>query len=462
MPGFVAPLVLEKNKNLDLSFQAGTLSLDASSKTSGHVSFDAVSLESLSQVSVWDQLEAPSIQAAFQKIKAASLILERVLKTEGPLTPLDPSQMMGNLLYKREDLTLTKAYKLRGAVVGMAYAMETLGYQKFLTVSTGNHALGVLKAAEHLKPEHLRLVVPYNTSAYKLALLKERIEALQDGGVPCALLVEGNTFDEAKGWAMQNRSDGEYYLDPYQDPWVVAGQGTLGLELAQQVLDFLDINSEDGMNEPASSQQGMMQNPMTQDNPEAPATGTLGNFKKLSFTHLHLLSPVGGGGLLAGAMVGLLGGLKEKTLALPCPQRLLLENLLNHTQCHGVRLSDLNAPSGDAIRVQSEATSNQEVLDFFSVERSLVQEEEMVKGQAFVHYDLSSPVEGASGGALTPYFQDFNAFQHLNPVSQDSEEKEAGSKRGPRGRNENNPAFFQTLYLVILSGGNLSPPSKSL
>ncbi|MBY0404257.1 MAG: pyridoxal-phosphate dependent enzyme, partial [Cyanobacteria bacterium] len=173
MPGFVDPLVLEKNRNLDLSFQAGSVVLEGSSKTSsngnlGQVSFDGPSLTSLSPVSVWDQLETPSIQAAFQKIKAASLILERVLKTEAPLTPLDPSQMMGNLLYKREDLTLTKAYKLRGAVVGMAYALETLGYQKFLTVSTGNHALGVLKAAELLKPQQIRLVVPLNTSPYKL------------------------------------------------------------------------------------------------------------------------------------------------------------------------------------------------------------------------------------------------------------------------------------------------------
>ncbi|MBY0405572.1 MAG: hypothetical protein K2X66_16840, partial [Cyanobacteria bacterium] len=279
-------------------------------------------------------------------------------------------------------------------------------------------------------------------------------------GVPCALLLEGNTFDEAKRWAMKNSADGEYYLDPYQDPWVVAGQGTLGLELAQQVLDFLDIYSEIGQKETVSSQFEGVQHEKKQQ-----PTGNWWNNKKLPFTRLQLLSPVGGGGLLAGAMVGLLGGIKEKALALPFPQRLLLENLLNHTHCHGVGLADLNAPSGDAIRVQSVATSNQEVLASFSVERSLVKEEEMVKGQAFVRYDLSAPIEGASGGALTPYFLDFNAFQDLKPLkpsSQDTEEKEASSNRFFQGNHENNPSFFQTLYLVILSGGNLSPPATPL
>ena len=84
------------------------------------------------------------------------------------ITRLDASHLHENLFYKREDQTAIRAYKARGAFCGMRRVMETEGCRDFLAVSTGNHALGVLKAAELLRPDRVKIVVPNNTSYTQL------------------------------------------------------------------------------------------------------------------------------------------------------------------------------------------------------------------------------------------------------------------------------------------------------
>ena len=119
---------------------------------------------------------------------------------QAPLTPLHASSLMPHLMYKREDLTVTRAYKVRGALVGMAKAMENQQYRRFIGVSTGNHALGLLKAAEILKPHSVRIVAPSNTAPWKLSKLEQAFAVLQEKGVQGELLLRGSTFDEARDW----------------------------------------------------------------------------------------------------------------------------------------------------------------------------------------------------------------------------------------------------------------------
>jgi hypothetical protein len=277
---------------------------------------------------------------------------------QSPLTALTASSMLSHLYYKREDQTATRAYKVRGAVVGMAKCMESRNVKQFLTVSTGNHALGVLKAAELLLPQSVRLVVPCTTASVKLEKLQKTIVGLNSKGVQADLLFRGKTFDEARAWALANQQENEAYLDPYSDPWVVAGQGTLGLELLEQIGNLL--------------QQG-------------------------DYEEVVIVSPIGGGGLLTGTATAL----KMASAWEPAFRNVSVRFL-------GLRLDDLNAPLGDAIRVADMAPANEIALQALGVTVQTMTQDQMEQGVDFVRHDLGHQVEGASGGTLHPILSDDN------------------------------------------------------
>lgn len=234
----------------------------------------------------------------------------------------------------------------------MAKFMESNHVKQFLTVSTGNHALGVLKAAELLLPHSVRLVVPGNTAALKLEKLRKAIDGLNANGVQADLLFKGNTFDEARAWAMANQEQDEAYLDPYNDPWVVAGQGTLGLELLAQIGNLLS------------------QHP---------------------YEEVVIIAPIGGGGLLTGTATAL----KLASAWEPAFRNVNIRFL-------GLRLADLQAPLGDAIRVAQIAPDNLQALNALNVSIQTMNQEDMAQGVRFVQNDLGQAVEGASGGTVYP------------------------------------------------------------
>lgn len=278
---------------------------------------------------------------------------------QAPLTPLVPSTIMPNLYYKREDQTVTRAYKVRGALVGMSKGMESQGATRFLVVSTGNHALGVLKAAELLRPESVCIVVPTNTALTKLKKIRKRVAFLQALGVKADLVHEGETFDDARAWAMAQSGDA-YYLDPYSDPWVVAGQGTIGLELFHQLTPLL-------------------------------ARHTL--------EEVVVIAPIGGGGLLAGTATAL------KMAAAWDPR-------FRSVDVHflGLRLADFNARLGDAVRVHQVAPGNQALFDALSIPVLDMDDDTMLFGMKAVESDLGVQVEGPCGATLYPVRQ-LDAYQ---------------------------------------------------
>jgi threonine dehydratase len=301
-----------------------------------------------------DALRLPGADIfAHSNDNAPNANLDTKPELQAPLTALTPSQKLPHFYYKREDQTVTRAYKVRGAVVGMAKVLESGEAERFLAVSTGNHALGVLKAAALLSPQSVRLVVPGSTANLKLQKLQKAIDGLNANGIQAELLFKGETFDEARAWALGHVADGEAYLDPYNDPWVVAGQGTLGLELLRQIGDILKKNP--------------------------------------AYEEVVIISPVGGGGLLTGTATALkLGALWEP----------VFRNV--SIRLAGQRLDDFNSPLGDAIRVAHMADSNRILLDNLQVPLRDMSNEHMAEGMAFVLADLGVKVEGASGGAVYP------------------------------------------------------------
>ena len=129
---------------------------------------------------------------------------------------------------KAENLQLTGSFKVRGALNRLAQLSEAERAAGVVAASAGNHAQGVAFAARELGIR-ATAVMPDGASLAKIAAVK------QYGGE--VILNEG-TYDEARQAADElARSDGRIVVHAFDDPEVVAGQGTVGLEIAEDMPD---------------------------------------------------------------------------------------------------------------------------------------------------------------------------------------------------------------------------------
>jgi threonine dehydratase len=166
--------------------------------------------------------------------------LERVLKArvydvaiESPLE-LAPalSKRLGNrLLIKREDLQPVFSFKLRGAYNKMAALPKARLKRGVIAASAGNHAQGVALAAQRLGCRAV-IVMPVTTPRIK-------IEAVAARGAQVVL--HGDSYSDAYAKAAElRRKRGLVFVHPYDDPDVIAGQGTIGMEILRQHPGRLD------------------------------------------------------------------------------------------------------------------------------------------------------------------------------------------------------------------------------
>jgi threonine dehydratase len=160
--------------------------------------------------------------------------LERVLKArvydvaiESPLE-LAPalSKRLGNRLYiKREDLQPVFSFKLRGAYNKMAGLPRRRLARGVIAASAGNHAQGVALAAARLGCRAL-IVMPVTTPRIK-------VDAVAARGA--RVVLHGDSYAEAYAHALKvKRQKGLVFVHPYDDPEVIAGQGTIGMEILRQ------------------------------------------------------------------------------------------------------------------------------------------------------------------------------------------------------------------------------------
>lgn len=141
-----------------------------------------------------------------------------------PATPLvrDPDGDHPQLHLKLEVFQPTGSFKVRGALNALS-AVEP--GRDVVTASAGNAGLGLAWAARRLgRP--VTVVVPGNASAAK-------VDALQR--FPVELVQVGTSYDDAEAEALRRADAGAYYLSSYNDPAVIAGQATLGVELDAQL-----------------------------------------------------------------------------------------------------------------------------------------------------------------------------------------------------------------------------------
>jgi threonine dehydratase len=130
---------------------------------------------------------------------------------------------------KREDLQVVRSYKLRGAFLFLQGMEPGLRERGVVAASAGNHAQGVAYACRHLGIDG-RIYVPGTTPRQK----RERIVAL--GGDRVELIMIGDTFDDAAEAAATDADrTGATLVPPFDDPRIMAGQGTVALEAITQI-----------------------------------------------------------------------------------------------------------------------------------------------------------------------------------------------------------------------------------
>jgi threonine dehydratase len=145
-------------------------------------------------------------------------------------TPLEPapglSRRLGNkVLLKREDLQPVFSFKLRGAYNKIALLSDEARARGVIAASAGNHAQGVALAAQKMGLDAL-IVMPRTTPEIKVQAVRRR-------GVRIEL--HGNSYDEAYTHARQLADEqGRTFIHPYDDEDVIAGQGTVAMEILRQ------------------------------------------------------------------------------------------------------------------------------------------------------------------------------------------------------------------------------------
>ncbi len=145
-------------------------------------------------------------------------------------TPLEPapglSARIGHrVLLKREDLQPVFSFKLRGAYNPMAQLPAGDLPRGVIAASAGNHAQGVALAAQRLAC-HATIVMPVTTPQIKIAAVKAR---------GATVVLRGDSYDEAYSHArMLGQRRRLTFVHPYDDPEVIAGQGTIAMEILRQ------------------------------------------------------------------------------------------------------------------------------------------------------------------------------------------------------------------------------------
>ena len=148
-------------------------------------------------------------------------------------TPLDAmprlSDRLGhNILCKREDLQPVFSFKVRGAYTKMYRLSEAERARGVICASAGNHAQGVALSANRLGIRAV-IVMPVTTPQIKIDAVRRL------GGAQVEIVLHGDYYDAASQHARAlQEAHGYTYIHPFDDPDVIAGQGTLALEILSQ------------------------------------------------------------------------------------------------------------------------------------------------------------------------------------------------------------------------------------
>lgn len=297
-------------------------------------------------------------------IKNEVLIAEERIRPHVRETPLDYSVALSratkvNVFLKCENLQYTGAFKARGAINKLLSLTPSQREQGVVTASSGNHGAAVAFGLSKLNMKGV-VFVPENTSTTKIDNIRNYNATLEFFGTDC-MQAEIHALKYAKQHNM-------IYVSPYNDPQVIGGQGTIGLELARQ-LEMLDV----------------------------------------------VLVPVGGGGLISG-IAGYLKSIKPKIKIVGClPENspVMFESIKAGRIIERETLPTLSDATAGGIEPDAITF---DLCQKFVDDYILVSEEEIKNAIISLLKTQHLLVEGASGVALAALIKNKESFQDKNVV----------------------------------------------
>lgn len=171
----------------------------------------------------------------FKEVLAAKKQLQGVVSPT-PLTEnLNLSEEFGStILLKREDLQIVRSYKIRGAYNKISSLTEQEKKQGIVCASAGNHAQGTAYSCNLLKIMG-KIYMPKTTP-------KQKVKQVQLFGKSFVeIILTGDTFDDAYAKAIEDaKNNNKIFIHPFDDIKVIAGQGTVGLEILESYSDPID------------------------------------------------------------------------------------------------------------------------------------------------------------------------------------------------------------------------------
>ena len=168
-------------------------------------------------------LNLESIKQAYERVQG---VVHRTPFSYAPIL----SQISGYEVYlKKENLQRTGAFKLRGAFNRIASLVEKGDKGGVVAASAGNHAQGVAFSAKHFGIE-ATIVMPESTPLTKVQGVKE---------FGANVILHGSNYDEAYAYAVTFGKENHFtFVHPFTDEEVMAGQGTISLEMLEEVEDL--------------------------------------------------------------------------------------------------------------------------------------------------------------------------------------------------------------------------------
>ena len=147
-------------------------------------------------------------------------------------TPLIRLPLEGEVYAKAENMQRTNSFKLRGAYNFLASMPEEIRQRGVTAPSSGNHAQG-LACAAHLFGVPAAIAIPEGAPEFKVAKTKAwGAEVVRCGPSAAERQAAAQRFVDERGYT---------FVPPFDHPWIIAGQGTVGLEIAEAMPDVANV-----------------------------------------------------------------------------------------------------------------------------------------------------------------------------------------------------------------------------
>ena len=282
-------------------------------------------------------------KVTLQDIKNAKETIKDIVKQTDILESAKLSAMTGaNVFYKCENLQKTGSFKVRGACNKIANLTEEEKANGVIASSAGNHAQGVALGAK-MTGINATIVMPATAPLAKVTATK---------GYGAEVVLNGLVYDDAYAKAVEiQKETGATFLHPFNDKYVIAGQGTIGLEILEQLDGKVDT----------------------------------------------ILCPIGGGGIIAGIAVAAKG--INPNIKIVGVQTANIPSMQESMKNGEVTTAFKSTTIADGIAVKTPGDVTFEIINELVDEVVVVEEDEIAQGMLFLMENQKVVAEGA--GAVT-------------------------------------------------------------